>query len=244
MFYNKIFLLILLLQYVLLVAGEHIVHQLVNNNASTQEIFTAIYQSNYWGSDESASGGGSHVATTETIRKSLRNLFEKLSIKTILDAACGDFNWMRLLNLENKQYIGIDIVKDIIEKNNRLYGSESKLFFCKDISVDALPQADVIICRDCLAHLSIKKIKEVIQNFKKSGSTYLLATTHIQTILNLDNKVGLTFPYNLQLPPFNFPAPLFLIEEVSAEDSSRVTRKSLGLWRLSDLINFGISNIN
>jgi hypothetical protein len=40
---------------------------------------------------------------------------------------------------------------------------------------------------------------------------------------------------NLQLPPFNFPAPLRLIEENCTEDGGKYADKSLGLWRLSDL---------
>ena len=70
-----------------------------------------------------------------------------------------------------------------------------------DITRDALPRADVILCRDCLVHFSFKDIFAAIDNFKKSQSRYLLATTFIAFSENLDVATGewrrLNMPPNL-----------------------------------------------
>jgi hypothetical protein len=44
------------------------------------------------------------------------------SAKTLLDAGCGDFNWMRHVNLKLDQYIGIDVVPELICENQRQFG--------------------------------------------------------------------------------------------------------------------------
>ena len=35
----------------------------------------------------------------------------------IIDAGCRDFNWMRTVDLPSIEYIGVDVVSDLIERN-------------------------------------------------------------------------------------------------------------------------------
>ena len=94
----------------------------LKKNKPIEEIFTEIYQKNDWKSKESRSGPGSTMAYTEILRKELPILFKELGIKKILDVPCGDFNWMRELDLSIlDHYLGIDIVFDLIQKNKKLY---------------------------------------------------------------------------------------------------------------------------
>ena len=208
---------------------------ITSNNSSAKEIFNLIYQTNYWYCGESVSGEGSTMYSTETIRQILPYIIEKLSIKTMLDAPCGDYHWMKTVNLSIEQYIGVDIVPELIENNKKQYGTENKIFECCDLIEDSLPQVDLILCRDCLAHLSFFDAQKVINNFKKSGSKYLLATTNPATRHNKDIRTGQTWAYNLRLKPFLFPKPLLIIEENSAEPASKEFRKSLGLWVIEEL---------
>jgi hypothetical protein len=110
-----------------------------------------------------------------------------------------------------------------------MFGNEERSFLVLDITKDRLPRADVILCRQCLYHLSFRHLHAAIANFKKSGSTYLLATTH--TIMGENSYVptgGWRF-LDLQRPPFNFPPPLKSLVEHPA------VGEALGLWRLEDL---------
>jgi hypothetical protein len=209
--------------------------ELVEKEAPLRDIFETIYHQALWSSGETLSGYGSMLATTKTIQKALPKLLDELEITTIIDAPCGDFNWMRTIDFTSKIYLGIDIVPDIIKSNNQKYGAENIKFFCLDITTSILPQADIIICRDCFAHLTFEKVLAALSCFKQSGSRYLLATTHQATTHNYSTKTGFFSPYNLELPPFNLPKPLLIIEEISAEPFSRGSRKSLALWELKDL---------
>lgn len=196
---------------------------------SLETVFTEIYENNSWNDPESVSGRGSTRARTEVIRLSLPQLLRDLKTKTLLDAPCGDFNWMQHVELDGIHYIGADIVPELIARNQRLYGRPNREFITADISVDRLPRADVILCRECLIHLSFARIRRVVSNFKKSGAQYLLCTTHITVTENLDCADGTGRFVNLQLPPFDFPQPLQLVVE-DAEAG-----KCLGLWRLSQV---------
>jgi len=214
---------------------------------SIQGLFNHIYDAQVWPGKESYSGPGSTLKETETIRKKIPELLREFNIKTLLDAPCGDFNWMQHVNLSYlDQYIGIDIVSDLIKKNKKIHENETHLFICANIIDDLLPQVDIILCRDCLVHLKFQDIWKTLTNMKKSRSIYLLTTTFPQVQSNHDlNKIvpqsnrGLKErvpwrPLNLQQAPFNFPKPLKLIKENCKHDK-RYPDKSLGLWKIEDI---------
>lgn len=203
-----------------------------------QDAFTQVYVQNFWGDKESVSGSGSNLKQTETVRTKLRTLCDELNIKTIVDAACGDYNWMKELNYPFEQYIGIDIVPDLITRNNRLYASKCVSFEHKNITRDELPKADLIICRDCLVHLHFDEIKAALKRFKESGSTYLLITTFTKPRPNTRiGRHGHWRPLNMELPPFNLPEPILYLNEncTEANNKDSFDDKCLGLWRLADI---------
>jgi hypothetical protein len=82
--------------------------------------FTEIYNNNGWCSPESRSGNGSELKNTIKLRSELPYLFVKYNIKSILDIPCGDFNWMKEVDLTNIEYKGADIVESLINLNNTI----------------------------------------------------------------------------------------------------------------------------
>src|SRR5262249_22136099 len=95
------------------VSGQHVKHM-------KKEIlirFEEIYRLGLWSKGESYSGTGSTVAGTKGVRAALPRLLDKLNTQVLIDVGCGDFNWMRHVQLKCK-YKGIDIV-DFVIKNNR-----------------------------------------------------------------------------------------------------------------------------
>ncbi len=199
-------------------------------------IFSEFHRKNIWRGKDSLSGAGSDLIQTSRIRKEIPSLLERINAKSLLDAPCGDFYWMRNTKLGSVQYIGIDTVPDLIDQNQRQYGNEMRKFINLDISEDKLPYADVILCRDCLVHFSFKHIVSAIKKFKESGSKYLLTTTFINRSKNKDIITSRWRPINLQLSPFNFPKPIELICEQCTEANDKYSDKSLGLWKLEDIL--------
>jgi SAM-dependent methyltransferase len=208
-----------------------------------QRIFTYINQVNLWESAESVSGRGSELDCTAAIRAELPSLLQEFEVKSILDAPCGDFNWMRHLLLSEIRYTGVDVVSDMIGQNQRNYGTDTIRFKRADITKDELPNADLIICRDCLVHLSFWDISQALQQFKRSNAKYLLMTTYPATVVNRNTPTGSWRSLNLQLSPFNFPPPLKLLADPS-DDTQVNPDKSLGLWKLDGIVPFRVARWN
>ncbi|RZK26447.1 MAG: class I SAM-dependent methyltransferase, partial [Flavobacterium sp.] len=153
-------------------------------NKDQKSIFSAIHEENYWRSEESVSGIGSEANQTKELSAGLVHVLSKYNIETLLDVPCGDFNWMSRLHLVNIDYIGADIVADLVENNNRKYSSESIRFVNLDLISQELPMSDMIFCRDCLVHFSYDDIWSALCNIIRSGSKYLLTTSFPETKWN------------------------------------------------------------
>jgi SAM-dependent methyltransferase len=193
---------------------------------SLKNTFTRIWRDNAWNSAETRSGGGSEVARAKVAQVALEDVIARYGIKSVLDAGCGDWNWMRLANLTGVDYAGCDVVEEIITECEQ-YAKPGVRFFVADLIADPLPKADLILCRCVLFHLSFENAAKVIENFRRSGATYLLATTHPKTETNLDIVDGAWRRLNLEKPPFSFPPPLERFV-----DGGRDADGALGLWRL------------
>ncbi len=199
---------------------------------SNRRVFTAIYESRLWGAGETASGDGSTLESSASFRDTLPRLLAELGAESLLDAGCGDFNWMKTVNLNGVRYIGVDVVEPLIRRNVELYGSESYTFLVADIAKDRLENADIALCRHCLIHLSNRQVCMALRNLKNIGAKYLLATTFPSVTDNADIWPGSFRPINLEIQPFNLPKPLRIFQD------SRVTDRSsavLALWRLADI---------
>lgn len=204
-----------------------------HENVVLEDKFSKIYEGNLFQGKESVSGPGSDLVQTAVISKAIPELIARHGITSLLDAPCGDFFWMRNVVLDCK-YIGADIVKELVEKDQAEFGSETRSFVCADIVNGELPIADIIFCRDCLVHLTYEQALKAIANFKRSGAKYLLTTTFPKH-RNQDLGSLLWRPLNLQEGPFNFPAPVELINENCTENNGRYSDKSLGFWKFSDI---------
>jgi 2-polyprenyl-3-methyl-5-hydroxy-6-metoxy-1,4-benzoquinol methylase len=194
----------------------------------TKKVFRSIYKRNGWGSAESISGPGSTLAYTANIRQQLPGILHSLQIKTLLDAPCGDCNWINKVDLSGINYTGADIVPEIIEANKLNY--PDKNFINANIITDNLPAADLVLCRDCFIHLRKKEIIEVIQTFKRCGIKYMLASTY-PVERNTEILTGHFRPVNLELEPFHLPEPIKKIRDYTEGDAVRY----LGLWVLEDV---------
>jgi len=202
---------------------------------STEDVFTAIYRNKEWNGNESVSGPGSDLAETAAVRRQLPTVFRQFGIHSMLDIPCGDFNWMKQVAFEKMDYTGADIVADLIQQNNTKFGT-SNVHFCKlNLIEGGLPKVDLVLCRDCLVHFSVRDIFSALRNVVDSGSTYLLTTTFTSRRQNVDIVTGLWRPLNLEVAPFSFPPPLLIICEESTERDGADIDKSLGLWKVEDL---------
>jgi hypothetical protein len=194
--------------------------------------FTRIHDSNLWGSDESRSGLGSAIDATARLREAIPPLLASLGATSLLDIPCGDFGWLSQCEFTGVAYTGADIVASIVERNQARYGAPHRRFVHADLTTGPLPRADVVLCRDCLVHLSFANITRALDVLAQSGSTYLLTTTFTEHERNEDCADGDWRMLNLQAAPFGFPEPVAAIVEGCMEAGGTYADKTLALWRV------------
>lgn len=159
------------------------------------------------GGEETVSGAGSTLRYTESLRPQLSELIANLGVKTFLDAPCGDFNWMRHVELGDVQYIGFDIIDDVIRINKQRYSAPNRSFVTADVTRDPLPAADLLLCRDLLLHLPYQCIADLFENITSSDISYVLITSYVNSANRDLPKPGRSRFVNLLEDPFNFRSP-------------------------------------
>lgn len=200
-----------------------------------QERFERIYSTNLWSDPDSRSGVGSTLDSTAVLRAELPKSLRLLDARVLLDVPCGDFLWMKRVDLSGIGYIGGDIVPSIIEENQRLHTTESRSFMHLDLTRDKLPDADVLLCRDCLVHLSYANIRAVFANIARSNIRYVLMTSFPGRGGNYDVADGDWRALDFQAPPFSLPEPRLTIVEQCEEEDGSYADKSLVAWPVEDL---------
>jgi SAM-dependent methyltransferase len=196
-------------------------------------VFDTIYETNKWNSKESVSGGGSTLKKTQELRNLLPDFLHSNNVKTFLDAPCGDFHWMKEVNLDGIHYIGGDIVQALVDKCQSAYGNDSRKFTHLDLAKDELPKSDAILCRDCMIHIPNDKVIEILDNIKRSGIRWVMLTTYPDVTENKKIREGSWRKINLQAAPFNLPAPVILWDE--KETAKWNAGKCIGIWDFSTL---------
>lgn len=192
------------------------------------QIFEMVYERNLWGSQESLSGNGSQLVSTLAVREGLPAFLDKYRIRSIVDAPCGDFYWMKEIGIDLllDRYYGVDIVAPMISKLQETFGSDKIHFLSLDLVTQPPPKADLIFCRHLLIHLTLADCEAVLNNFRASGSRYLLITTTPNVITNAENFYTGTYrPINLEIPPFSLGEPIDALNDF--QNPGDVTRLAL-----------------
>ncbi len=186
----------------------------------TKKAMQQVYQERLWGSGASEfySGEGSHLP--EIVEPYVKTVIDFLSQFnkniSICDLGCGDFNIGKELVSYTRKYIAVDIVPELILRNQNLFQIPNLEFQCLDIAKDDLPIADCAIIRQVLQHLSNAEVLQITRKLKLYK--YIIVTEHLPSdefISNVDIISGqgtrLKKKSGIQLlqPPFN----LKIVEE-------------------------------
>lgn len=180
----------------------------IAKSGDTAAVFDSIRAINHWGGSESVSGPGSSLAYTAALRTALPGLFRDYRIESVFDAPCGDCTWMpEVLAQSTVQYLGGDIVRQLITANRRRHSDPRLSFIVFDITRDPFPTADLWLCRDCLFHLSYRDILAALRNFVNSGIRYALVTNcrNLTGFANTDIRSGGFRKLELMAEPFCLP---------------------------------------
>ena len=205
-----------------------------------KKIFTSIYKSNHWVQNSeglpekfiSVSGHGSNINTAQykNLNFNFNNMLEKYNINSIIDMPCGDFLWINNTILGKKiRYLGIDIVDELISKNNKTYKNNHIEFLAKDIvEFKTEEKYDLVLIRDLFIHIKNSDIKKIINNLKKMQIKYI-ALNNYEISQNKDVVVGQHRKVNILVEPFNFPKPIFSFNDYEKD-------KFIYLYKIEQII--------
>ena len=143
-----------------------------NRNKTTEEVFTGIYEKKQWGGAQEDFCSGTGSTDEKIVSRYIAVVTDKAFSegfmgRAFVDLGCGDFRVGRQLLPLCSTYIGVDIVKPLIRRNQQMYGNETTSFVHLDIINDELPDGDVCFIRQVLQHLSNQEIIAVLQKLVK-----------------------------------------------------------------------------
>lgn len=177
---------------------------------------------------ESRSGSGSSVKYTAGVRAALPQLFRYFNVQTFVDAPCGDWNWMQHVDLSGVQYIGLDIVDQIVAQNQAQHQRPKVMFGVADITSDRLPPGDLLMVRDCLFHLKSDLVWAFLMNFAAADIPFLFTTCY-ENPENTDIENGRFRELNLQAAPFGLERSIVVLRE-PREWWGNFSDRFMGVW--------------
>lgn len=173
-----------------------------------ERIFTEIYDTGYWGRNSEGkgfSGPGSTVENAAPYVSFLENFIYANDVKSVVDVGCGDWTFSQHIRWGDVQYTGYDIVKSVIEANQLKFASPTIKFLHGNAIDIELPEADLLICKDVLMHLTNEDIALFLKQLGKYR--HCLITNNIDRYTwSSDNRpieTGRFRPLDLTKPPFN-----------------------------------------
>lgn len=183
--------------------------EILRNRIMKRE-FQKIYETRYWdtpnNSGESLSGEGSIMKNTILIREAITNILSEFNIKTMLDAGCGDWNWMKKISCFLPDYTGLDVAPFVVE-NNKKY-TKKNIRFINEASLSFLSKTpskefDLILIRHTLEHLPTNYNIDLLNEVKRCSKYALITSTLQETpTTNKTEIFGGYAPINLLKIPY------------------------------------------
>jgi SAM-dependent methyltransferase len=179
-----------------------------------EKIFSEIYRCGTWGKDQlgrGTSGPGSTLPQGLPFVHYIQQFLDSHEIHSVVDIGCGDWELAKEIDWGNRNYVGIDVVESVVKQNQVVYETDQIRFLHLNAVVDPLPKADLLICKDVLAHLSFAEISSILSKAKQFK--YCIFVNHVDPsgkTKNYDIQTGEFYYLDLTKPPFNLvPAESF-----------------------------------
>ena len=177
-------------------------------NAVNQQLltdtFNRIYAEGTWGTDvagKGTSGTGSTLEITREYRAYVEDFMKKHSVKSVVDAGCGDWSFSSAMDWGDASYLGVDIASDVIAAVRKQHEKGKIKFQVGDIT-DELPAAELLISKDVLQHLSNQLVHKFIRNNLRKGKYKWVILTNDRGSENRDVASGGYRAIDLAAPPF------------------------------------------
>lgn len=158
-----------------------------------KEVFTDIYARKAWGDGSGGGSGEQALPYCNYVNTDIAALVatEHPRKPVVLDIGSGDgrvASNIRAIALNYATYIGVDAAQGF------------------DALTDPLPEADLVLCKEVMQHLSNEQIQLLLERTAHYPRRLFTNTCHPSLPVNTDITTGDCRAVDLTLAPFNQPA--------------------------------------
>lgn len=179
------------------------------------------------------SGPGSLAHVNKPFIGFLNDFIVNNRVKSVCDFGCGDWQYMRFVNLSHVEYTGFDVATKVLETNTRTFQRENVKFSRTPTDLAKLPPVDLFLSKDTFMHLPNAYVSEVLAH-AVGKCKFLLSVSNRagQAPVNQDIEAGNFRDIDLRAAPFHKPAiELFHYGQDRVYDPNYPTLVSLLLRR-------------
>lgn len=174
-----------------------------------EEVFTEVYQKALWGTNAEGkgwSGGGSSAELSKPYREYLEAFFQEHDIQSIVDVGSGDWESTKMFDFSQIDYIGFDVVKEVIDRNQEQFGAGNIKFVHANFLEIDLPEADLLICKHVCQHITNQDVFTLLKQTNKFKHCIFVNPLNPASLTssNPDTEVSaIGRCIDLTKPPFN-----------------------------------------
>lgn len=203
--------------------------------------FEVIYRKNKWSGG--GSGYGSSPAFTQPYRDWLANFLQSVrpgpAVLKVIDFGCGDWQSSKLIDWSGCQYLGYDVVPDVVQRNRELHGREHIQFQLSQVDFTGITDfiADVLIVKDVMQHWPLATVQQFLRlPWQVEYALFVNDTVSPDATkaLNADCRLGDYQLRDLALAPFNLLVRNVLSWESPDDPVKFPGRKTVQLWQRSE----------
>jgi SAM-dependent methyltransferase len=175
--------------------------------------FSDIYRNNVWGR---GSGAGSMPEYAQPYVVMLQRFLHDYEIKSVVDLGCGDWQFSRLIDWTDVNYLGLDVVDTVIDANTELFATDS-IGFQIATTGEPLPPADLVVCKDVLQHLPVAVVADHLVEFRHRYKHVLITNdVYPDSATNAEISPGSGRAIRPDFQPFSEECTLVLEWEIVA----------------------------
>ncbi|ONG53385.1 hypothetical protein BKE38_12290 [Pseudoroseomonas deserti] len=175
------------------------------DRSAYRQAFEDVYAGPGWGG---TSGPGSSPVASVDYRLFLERFIARNNIRSIVDVGCGDWQFSRYVNFGRAEYLGIDVVPHLVERNQATYGRETVRFALAPEDPARLPKADLLLMKDVLQHLPDEEIRyyrfRVVPRYRFALLTNSFTKVQMKPKHNTDVAPGRFRTVDLRAEPYKF----------------------------------------
>lgn len=146
------------------------------------DAFDEVYKQGMWQQGDALSGVGSEGPMADRYVTFVRQYALRHQLRTVFDGGCGDFAVGSRLAPHFDRYLAADVSPHIIGLNSRRYAGHewaNVSFSVVNLAEDSFPDADLVLIRQVLQHLTNELIEKILRNLERSHWRRALITEDV-----------------------------------------------------------------